>query len=281
MSNSDDFSAIQQYFGNNAAKTPKASDVKTAFTNWAPSVSTFLGVADDDLSKAKRYRDDFNAANNAPKLQEGEKLTAEEEKYFQNMPVVNTSGMTPEQAQKAVWTKKAGTPNPPASSKWLATSSGTVTKASHKTLRQGSIGEDVKAWQAILGVMPDGKFGLATLAATKKWQAAHGLTANGIVGPDTWAKASELTGAGGAPVPPPSAVAAAASSSPAQRGGGIKAAPKAVAKTKEEVKTDLAQVESGMLSTPKSLWTWIAGGLVGLAAIAYVAFGAEKSKKSK
>jgi hypothetical protein len=44
-----------------------------------------------------------------------------------------------------------------------------------------------KKWQAAVGVTADGVFGPATEAATKKWQAAHGLPADGIVGNITWA----------------------------------------------------------------------------------------------
>jgi peptidoglycan hydrolase-like protein with peptidoglycan-binding domain len=47
----------------------------------------------------------------------------------------------------------------------------------------------VKAVQTALGIIPvDGKFGPQTDAKVKQWQAANGLTADGIVGPQTWAK---------------------------------------------------------------------------------------------
>lgn len=58
-----------------------------------------------------------------------------------------------------------------------------------KTIKLGSHGDAVVAWQKIIGVTPDGDFGPKTLAATKKWQAAHGLEPDGVVGPKTWAKA--------------------------------------------------------------------------------------------
>lgn len=54
-----------------------------------------------------------------------------------------------------------------------------------RTLRVGSIGEDVAAWQTVVGSKPDGVFGFKTETATKSWQAAHGLTADGVVGPMT------------------------------------------------------------------------------------------------
>lgn len=55
------------------------------------------------------------------------------------------------------------------------------------TIKRGSKGKAVKIWQIILGnVNVDGDFGPATEAATRKWQAAHKLAADGIVGPLTW-----------------------------------------------------------------------------------------------
>jgi putative chitinase len=55
-------------------------------------------------------------------------------------------------------------------------------------LKLGSEGEDVKKLQTKLGVDPIGKFGPKTDAAVRAWQAANGLTADGIVGDGTWAK---------------------------------------------------------------------------------------------
>jgi putative chitinase len=55
-------------------------------------------------------------------------------------------------------------------------------------LRVGSTGEEVKKIQALLGVDIVGKFGPKTEAAVKGWQSANGLTADGVVGPNTWAK---------------------------------------------------------------------------------------------
>jgi putative chitinase len=73
-------------------------------------------------------------------------------------------------------------------------------------LRVGSTGDDVKKLQELLGVDVIGKFGPKTEAAVKGWQSANGLTPDGVVGPNTWAKIfapkSEAT-----PTPAPAPVA--------------------------------------------------------------------------
>lgn len=55
-------------------------------------------------------------------------------------------------------------------------------------LKLGSEGEDVKKLQIKLGVDPIGKFGPKTDTAVKDWQSKNGLTPDGVVGPNTWAK---------------------------------------------------------------------------------------------
>lgn len=69
----------------------------------------------------------------------------------------------------------------------------------HHTIRYGSRGDDVIAWQRILDVTRDGVFGVRTQTATETWQRARGLHPDGIVGPKTWAVA-EAEEALGAPV---------------------------------------------------------------------------------
>lgn len=61
----------------------------------------------------------------------------------------------------------------------------------HSTIRMGSKGADVVAWQKIIGVTPDGDFGPQTRAATIAWQKAHHLDPDGVVGPKTWAAAGQ------------------------------------------------------------------------------------------
>ena len=56
-------------------------------------------------------------------------------------------------------------------------------------LKKGDNNENVKLMQQKLGIEPAvTNFGPKTEAAVKAWQAAHGLAADGIVGPATWAK---------------------------------------------------------------------------------------------
>ena len=68
----------------------------------------------------------------------------------------------------------------------------TVTIA-RRTLRKGDEGGDVEALQQLLGADPryttkvDGIFGRDTEASVRAFQADNGLTADGIVGPLTWA----------------------------------------------------------------------------------------------
>ncbi len=62
------------------------------------------------------------------------------------------------------------------------------------TLRVGSKGEAVKAVQTLVGASPvDGIYGRITAAKVKVWQAANGLTADGVFGPASKAKAGSVT----------------------------------------------------------------------------------------
>jgi putative chitinase len=74
-------------------------------------------------------------------------------------------------------------------------------------LKVGSKGDDVKKLQAKLGTTADGSFGPGTEKLVKEWQAANGLSADGIVGDATWAKMGLNEGAAPAAAPvviPPS-----------------------------------------------------------------------------
>ena len=71
-------------------------------------------------------------------------------------------------------------------------------------LKKGDNNENVKLMQQKLGIEPAvTNFGPKTEAAVKAWQAANGLTADGIVGPATWAKImGETTTSVPAPIAP-------------------------------------------------------------------------------
>ena len=71
-------------------------------------------------------------------------------------------------------------------------------------LKKGDNNENVKLMQQKLGIEPAvTNFGPKTEAAVKAWQAAHGLAADGIVGPATWAKImGETTTSVPAPIAP-------------------------------------------------------------------------------
>lgn len=53
-------------------------------------------------------------------------------------------------------------------------------------LKKGSTGKDVERVQRAVKVTADGKFGPVTEAAVKRYQSAHRLTVDGIVGRNTW-----------------------------------------------------------------------------------------------
>lgn len=60
------------------------------------------------------------------------------------------------------------------------------------TIRQGSAGPAVVQWQTIIGATPDGQFGPKTKALTVAYQRNNGLSADGVVGPQTWTVALGL-----------------------------------------------------------------------------------------
>lgn len=67
-----------------------------------------------------------------------------------------------------------------------------------RTLRRGDAGPEVARWQALLSgaafpVPATGSFDAATEQATRAWQGARGLPADGVVGPASWAA---MTGEG-------------------------------------------------------------------------------------
>ena len=64
--------------------------------------------------------------------------------------------------------------------------------AGGQLLRIGDTGPDVIVWQRIVNATADGVFGTETERRTRAWQTSHGLVADGVVGPKTWACALNL-----------------------------------------------------------------------------------------
>jgi len=68
------------------------------------------------------------------------------------------------------------------------------TQTNQRTLRLGSSGDDVRFLQTVLNVhgfgplAEDGIFGKKTEASVKRYQSDRGLSADGIIGPQTWAR---------------------------------------------------------------------------------------------
>lgn len=171
---SADIEAINDYFSRTTATTSEARADQASWTAWYKNLSFFDKMTDGTLQDASAKRDRFNIDNKTPPIP-SVPLTAEEANYFLKMPIVNTTGMTADEAQKAVWSAKSTVTQPV---------SLTVNRS---TIKQGSKGDNVKEWQRIVGgIAVDGIFGAGTTTATKNWQKAHGLTADGIVGPKTW-----------------------------------------------------------------------------------------------
>ena len=62
-----------------------------------------------------------------------------------------------------------------------------------KTLRKGCRGSEVKTLQGYLNLIQDGIFGVLTEESVKEFQSSNGLTADGVVGPATWAELIKVT----------------------------------------------------------------------------------------
>lgn len=87
---------------------------------------------------------------------------------------------------------------------------GPIPPGTHQTIKKGSKGPDVVELQESLGVLiPDGDFGSVTDTWVRAFQAASGLSADGIVGPNTWAEVDDLvTRVEEGPLPLPKELAA-------------------------------------------------------------------------
>jgi peptidoglycan hydrolase-like protein with peptidoglycan-binding domain len=119
-----------------------------------------------------------------------------------------------------------------------ATNGGTSSRGT--TLSLGSAGSAVKQLQRKLGVSPTGYYGTDTKRAVRRYQASHGLKADGVAGPATLAKlgvrARSASYATGGASPSSGASASSGSASGASGGSNVQLPP--------ELKR-IAQCESG------------------------------------
>ena len=97
----------------------------------------------------------------------------------------------------------------------VTTGGSTQTGPGEPTLVEGDTGPAVQTLQTRLNVWGakltvDGNFGAATLAAVKAFQAAHHLTVDGVVGPQTWAALLANPPTAPQPYPAPTALAVSA-----------------------------------------------------------------------
>jgi peptidoglycan hydrolase-like protein with peptidoglycan-binding domain len=179
----DDIEAINVYIRGQYPKTPEAVKLQANWSFWYNGLNFITKSLDSTLTEANNRRNIYNAANLQPlNLDIAADLTPEQ-KIQRQAAIAASPALSPTQKAKAI----AKSPNTPTS---LGAKAGS---ASHATIRQGSKGNDVIAWQKILGLSADGKFGPGTFAATKKFQSAHGLTPDGVVGSKTWSAALGTT----------------------------------------------------------------------------------------
>ena len=240
MSQAQDMAAINDYMNRTAGKTEAARNAKASWTAWYNGLS-FLNknFSAETYAEAVKRRTAFNAAQGTPEVQNDGGLTKEEQQYFLNLPVADVTGKTPEQAAviTAAARKKGqqmkvpatltaagykvdqGTATLPANMKKKAAEAAATTDAiaavkARGTIKLGSKGDVVKEWQGIVGVPQTGIFDKTTDAATKKFQSAHALKPDGVVGPATWTAAlgtsSQAATAVAAVTPKPPTAASAA-----------------------------------------------------------------------
>ncbi len=122
-------------------------------------------------------------------------------KAFQRAAGITVDGKAGPQTWRALETRGAA-PKAPA-----APTTTPPAGASHPTLRQGDLGEDVRQLQTLLerhGIDTggaDGRFGPMTQRAVVAFQKAHGLGGSGLVGPRTWAALQQAPGTNGPAAP--------------------------------------------------------------------------------
>ena len=243
----EDLEAINRYMLGAEAKTPKAKQIKGEWPIWYSDLGWYAKSYDQSVyDEARSRRNAFNIAN---------AVTPEQKADVEQ---VLTKGLTTEQMLG-----QGDRPSIDTKTGKVTTEKTTyaATTLGHKTIKMGSTGPDVVAWQDILGIKADGKFGLGTDQSTRAWQSRNGLKPDGVVGPATWAKAL-----GGSPVSDETLKAAVRNAPP----------PPVFAPDPREEKVNkqtLSKVATaGMLPSFDNVPTWAkAAGVVIIAGAAYSA----------
>ena len=197
-SQQEDVDAIDLYMRTIPLKTPEAFQIKDAYIRWFDNSSALDKRFSDSWYDEQRTRRNqlniANAANDKAAQENVRRVIAtgieSEEMRGETRPRIDAqTGRVGTQVTKPTVAATPSTMPKPGSPSGPIVGPGNIIRA---TIRSGSTGKDVEAWQAIIGVPVTGTFDSATVAATKKWQKDHGLTADGIVGPKTWGAAAAL-----------------------------------------------------------------------------------------
>lgn len=174
-----DIEAINDYIVNTPTKTPEAGNLQAQWKTWYGNLNFISKMSDDTFHEASNRRTVFNAANTQPEDFTNAADLKPEQKIAKQAAIAAAPGLSDAQKKTAL----AKNPTIPTTAGVPASS------VTHATIKAGSKGADVIAWQQIIGVKADGIFGAGTTAATKTWQTKHGLTADGVVGPKSWSAA--------------------------------------------------------------------------------------------
>jgi len=195
MSYSDDLAAINTYMRTQPLTQPEAFQVKDAFIRWFDNLGWYdkQFTGQEVYDEARTRRNQLNIANQptpaAKDAIRAQLATGIETEEMQGKP---KPAFDPATGRVGTQVKKPTVQPTPSTMPNTATPSipNPVTGKPRPTLTIGSRGPDVNDWQTFVGISPvTGYYGESTAGKTKNWQKANGLTADGKVGPLTWAKA--------------------------------------------------------------------------------------------